>query len=125
MKEMRQIGLAGVMHADDFDGWFPQSLQEADPYLNGGISLNPGRLPIDYASVELLFSGHRSDIKQPGRTIIARSVEFESSALGDKFWRYYVFDDGHTEMKWGDSHQEITAWENDRIIPPELQSKRP
>jgi len=116
MVRHRELGVALLAHADDASGWFPQDLVETKPYLTEQF---------DFKNLKLTFTGNIKDLKNPSRTIIARQDSPSKLAEGGYVWRVYTFGDGHAEVITATTMQALTNWENERILPPESQSRRP
>ena len=54
-----------------------------------------------------------------------KQSDFTTATDGQKIMRAYGFADGHSEIHAASSLQELTAWENEHIIPRGGQSVRP
>ncbi|HAV63632.1 MAG TPA: hypothetical protein DCY13_14855 [Verrucomicrobiales bacterium] len=128
MTELRQLGLALAMHAGSNSGWFP-TRQEFAALLAGsndsgsGVELSWSELRPE--NLELVFQGHSDDIADAARTIVVRQADVGVSGDGQKIHRTYGFADGHTEVHSAANLEELLAWESERIVPPDLQSRRP
>lgn len=119
LNDMRQLGLAVIMHADGNGGWYPDTNEFATMLRDGKVALS-GLKPDNIA---LVFQGRVQDIAEPAKTIVTQQIDY-STYTDQKISRAYGFADGHSEIHGATNLQELAAWENQHIIPPELQSRR-
>jgi hypothetical protein len=124
---LRRLGLNIMIYANDNNGWFPtaaelQSRIRADA-ASGNIKPEEIIKPED---VIVLFHGNMDDIPVRERTgtIVARQADF-TAGPGGSYARAYLYADGSAVIHAEDTTEKLTAWENERIIPPDLQSQRP
>ena len=114
MNQYRQIGLGLIMYADKQKGWFPSSLEMAKGFFPEELKTK---------GVELVYTGDIASLRAPANTILAKQEYFSKAADGNGVWKVYVFADGHSELRRGATEEELLAWESERIVPPELQSR--
>ena len=123
MNDMRTLGLAWVMHADTNQGWAPDGRQFAEL-----VQDHSGKLKeLQPDNVEIVFQGRLKELPEDAwrRIIVLKQSDFTTATDGQKIMRAYGFADGHSEIHAASSLQELTAWENEHIIPRGGQSVRP
>lgn len=130
MNDMRQLGLALHMHANANRGWFPDEAEFALLVRNESPSTGANLEWVELSpdNVVVLFQGHLEDISarglEPRSTIVARQRDYTVLSDG-RIYRAYGFVDGHSEIVVRKNLHELAAWEAERTIPPENQSRQP
>jgi len=121
LDDMRNLGLAIIMHVDANGGWFPDANEFAGMLRGGKVTLSG----LSADNIALVFQGRVQDIAETAKTIVAQQIDYSTTSDSQKIYRAYGFADGHSEIHSASDLQQMTAWENRHIIPPELQTRRP
>lgn len=94
MSNLKQLGLAVIMYADENDGTFPPDLATAKPYYGDDRVLTSPRKPVDFAGPSYIYiPGHSMKTERPYENIMI----YENPEICDDGTNV-VFCDGHVEF---------------------------
>ena len=93
MKNLKQIGLALYMYAEDHDGRFPDTLEQATEYFGNSKILNSPLKPKDFDGPSYIYvKGHSLKEESPSKQIVVyENPEYCKDQINA------VFVDGHVE----------------------------
>jgi len=94
MTNLKQIGLASIMYADDNDGILPQNFEQMNKYIGNTKVLESPQKPKGFSGPSYIYVGGRSvkDSKSPARDILAyENTEYCNDIVTT------LFLDGHVE----------------------------
>jgi len=124
---LKRLGVGIKMYEMENNGWFPTA-DELSKMMTE-VASAPNVSPDEVAgsgNIVFEFHGNIEDIpaRERNGTILARQADYTVGP--DHRWeRAYLFVDGSVRSHSEESLEELTAWENERIFPPEHQSRRP
>ena len=103
MSNLKQLGLAVIMYADDHDGKLPDSLEQAKQYYGNSKVLESPLKPKDFAGPSYIYvSGHSTKADSPYRQIVI----YENPAYCQDTINA-LFLDGHVERMQKDRFLEM------------------
>jgi hypothetical protein len=93
MSNLKQLGLAVIMYADEHDGKLPDSFEQAKQYYNNSKVLESPLKPKDFTGPSYIYvSGHSMKDESPARQIVAyENPEYCQDTI------ITLFLDGHVE----------------------------
>jgi hypothetical protein len=93
MTNLKHLGLAAIMYADDHDGKLPDNLEQAKEYYKDTKILESPHKPKDFAGPSYIYvSGHTTKAESAGRQIVAyENLEYCQDDITT------LFLDGHVE----------------------------
>ena len=94
MANLKQIGLASIMYADDHEGILPENFEQMNKYIGNAKILESPQKPKGFSGPSYIYVGGRSvrNSKSPARDILA----YENTEYCDDMVTA-VFLDGHVE----------------------------
>jgi len=103
MSNLKQLGLAVIMYADEHDGKLPDSFEQAKQYYNDAKVLESPLKPKDFAGPSYIYvSGQTMNTGSPATQIVAyENPEYCQDDITT------LFLDGHVERMQKDSFLEM------------------
>lgn len=103
MSNLKQLGLAVIMYADDRDGKLPDNFEQAKEYYKDSKILESPLKPKDFAGPSYIYvSGHSMKTESPARQIVAyENPEYCQDTVNA------LFLDGHVERMQRDRFLEM------------------
>jgi RNA polymerase sigma factor (sigma-70 family) len=112
VNHLKQWGLSFILYANDHQDQYPTTFEQA-----AGVQHSESLLGFDTNHFEIVFTGTRDSVPDPGKTLIFREKQARRSPKGD--WiKVYGFADGSVETHPEPDETSFAAWERDRVVRP-------